>query len=269
MISIFAKPPYIIRHLQRVSTIIRGEQITSRMHDARLNPDSGYEKDVCIYVKPHVKPGDEHKFEGKPYIDIIDGFELRHLLRMHPDVGCITISKHDEAIMKKYIKNEVVCIPQHHLNFERATQLRDEIKVIGVVGSAGAFQFIPDKIKKELTKRGIELREHSIFHPRDAVSRFYQSIDLQLIWRPYKKTLANPLKIVNASSFGVPTIALDESAFYEMKGCYIPVTKIEELIEKIDILMKDRSVYLEMRDYCLAKAEEYHIDNICKMYRKL
>ena len=106
MISIFAKPPFMMKHLQRVSSVIRGEQIAYRMQEARLNPDSGYENDVCIYVKPHVKPFEEFRFEGKPYLDIVDGFELRHLLRKHPEVPCIVISKQDQETMSKYIKGD-------------------------------------------------------------------------------------------------------------------------------------------------------------------
>jgi len=63
MISIFAKPPFMMRHLQRVSSIVRGEQIAAYMGNARLNPESGYENDTCIYVKPHIKRGNDYKFD--------------------------------------------------------------------------------------------------------------------------------------------------------------------------------------------------------------
>ena len=68
------KPPR--GHLMRVSSMIRGDQIADYI-GAKLNPSSGFEDDVCIYVKPHVErpPFD---FKGKKsYLDIVDGWGLR------------------------------------------------------------------------------------------------------------------------------------------------------------------------------------------------
>jgi hypothetical protein len=100
-ISIFAQPAYELGHLRRVSSIIRGEQMAAYMLNARLNPTSSYENDVCIYVKPHVKPGQDFNFEGHPYLDILDGFDLRHLLKMHEDVPVIVFSELDVTVCKK------------------------------------------------------------------------------------------------------------------------------------------------------------------------
>ena len=50
MINFFAKPPFIMKHLQRVSSIVRGEQIAAYMGNARLNP-------------PHIEDGDVNIFE--------------------------------------------------------------------------------------------------------------------------------------------------------------------------------------------------------------
>ena len=95
------------------------------------------------------------------------------------------------------------------------------------------------------------------------------SIDLQIVWRPYKKILSNPLKLVNASSFGVPTIALDENAFKEMGDCYIPVIDFPQFLVKLDELLLDHKKYEEYEEKCIAKSEEYHINNIGKLYNQL
>src|SRR6267142_3781020 len=112
MISIFAKEaflnvnphePFRLRtkpvksgHLQRVSSIIRGEQIAEAI-GARFNPKSWYQEDTCIYVKPRVQNGDDFVFEGKKnYVDIVDGHNLGQVLLKHPDVGCIVCSRTDE-----------------------------------------------------------------------------------------------------------------------------------------------------------------------------
>ncbi len=272
-ISFFAQPPYMLRHLQRVSTIIRGEQIAAYMQNARLNPTSGYENDVCIYVKPNVKPDQDFKFEGIPYLDMVDGFELRHLLNKYPEVPAIVFSDHAAETMPKYIPNKIIVIPHQHINFERIQRQRDNVRKVGVIGSVDAFKFIPNEIRQGLASRRIELVEHSIMFPRTTVTKFYSQMDVMLVWRPYTHAsqpgLYNPFKIVNASAFGVPTIALDEPAFKEMEGCYIPVNTPEEFLTQLDALRSSSTLYSDMAKVCLQKSEKYHIENISKLYQKL
>jgi hypothetical protein len=284
MISIFYKPaflninpsePFYLRkkpprgHLMRVSSIIRGDQIAKQI-GAKLNPESGYENDVCIYVKPQVRKGGDFEFKGRVnYLDMIDGHNLAEVAKKHPEVGVIVCSKADYNIMSKEIPNKIVLIPQHHCNFERTRKTVREIKRIGVIGTRGAFPFLPKELKPELSKRGIELVEYSQFFSRENIIDFYMDIDLQIVWRPYRKILSNPLKLVNASSFGIPTVALDEKAFWELKGIYIPVGTLESLLEAIDSLVKSPDLYFDYSIRCIEKAEEYHIENIGKLYEKL
>lgn len=255
-------------HLQRVSSMIRGDQIADFI-GAKLNPKSGYENDVCIYVKPMVRKGEDLKLEGKPYIDIIDGHNLGQVALKHPEAGVIVCSKADYSTMKSCISNEVVFIPQHHCNFERTIKSCSKIQNIGVIGTYGALKFLPDGLEKALNERGINLVFFHKFFTRQDIVNFYKSIDLQIVYRPYKKRLSNPLKIVNAASFGIPTIALDEKAFKEVEGCYIPVDSYEELIKEIDRISTNWELYLDMTMYCVKKAEEYHIENVANLYKEL
>lgn len=287
MISIFAKPAFLNinpaqpfkkrkkpipkgrGHLMRVSSMISGDQIADQI-GAKLNPESGYKNDVCIYVKPMVRKGDDFKFEGKKaYMDIIDGHNLGELLRKHPKVTGIVCSQADYEIMSEAIPNDLVLIPQHHCNFERVKRTRKKITRVGVIGTKGAFPLLPKTLKRELSNRGMELVEYSRFFSRQDIIDFYLSIDVQIVWRPYKKILSNPLKLVNAASFGIPTIALDERAFGELDNCYIPVNTLEEFLVNLDALRKIPELYTLYSDRCLKKAEEYHIENIGKKYLEL
>lgn len=272
-ISFFAKPPYVMRHLQRVSTILRGEQMAAYMLNARLNPTSGYENDVCIYVKPHIKRDQDYKFEGHPYLDIVDGFNLIHTLNKYPEVPAIVFSDMDEQTMSEYVKNRIVVIPHQHVNFERERRERNEVTRVGVIGSEGAFAYIPDEIRHGIADRKMKLVQHSVMYPRMSVTKFYQNIDVQIVWRPYqlphKPGLYNPFKIVNTSAFGVPTIALDEPAFKEMDGCYIPVKTAEEFLTQLDALRTSSTLYTDISKICLEKSERYHIENIAKLYKNL
>src|SRR3990167_3672919 len=272
MINIIAQPPYVLRHLQRVSTIIRGEQIAAYMGNARLNPPDGSKDDVYVYVKPNVKDTQDFVFEGRPYLDILDGFNLRHLLNKHPEVPVIVFSELDVETMSRYVKNKIVLIPHHHVNFEGGRRERSKVKKVGVIGSLDAFKWIPDEIRQGIAGRGMQLVEHSTFYPRMSVTSFYKQMDVMLVWRPYNRDvpgLYNPFKIVNASAFGIPTIALDEPSFKEMGGCYIPVKTPEEFLTQLDAIRTSSSLYADMSGVCLQKAEKYHISRIAELYQKL
>lgn len=270
MISFFAKPPFEMKHLQRVSSIVRGEQIAAYMGNARLNPESGYENDTCIYVKPNIKPGNEFKFEKKSYIDIQDGWDLIHTLKKYPEVGVIAYSDLAVETLKKELTNKIVLIPHHHVNFERTRRTRDKIVKIGTTGSADAWGYIPDEIKDGIKKRGLKLEMYTSFYPRMSVSRAHESMDIHIHWRPWLgRKLSCPFKIINAASFGVPTIALDEPSFQEVAGCYIGVKTAEEWLENLDALIADPEVYEQISRICLQEAEKYHISNIAKLYEEL
>jgi hypothetical protein len=274
-ISIFAKRSsraHSDGHLQRVSSIIRAQQIADRI-GARINPTEDYQDDVCIYVKPHVKPHEDFTFEGDPYLDIIDGWMLLPLVKRHPEVSVIACSYSDFEYISSQVNNKVVHIPQHHCNFEKLPRFRNEVTRVGVIGASAAFAFLPSGLKQELTKRNMELIEFSSFYTREDICTFYQSIDIQIVWRPYMRVqkirLSNPLKIVNAASFGVPTVALDELAFREMKGCYLPVNNVAGLISQIDKLQSSQDMYQEYSEKCVMQAQTYHIDTVGKLYRDL
>jgi|TARA_Y100000310_G_C20673115_1_gene811376 hypothetical protein len=285
MISIFAKPAFLnvnpneafkdrtkpVRsgHLMRVSSMIRGDQIAEAI-GAKLNPESGYEDDVCIYVKPHVRKKNDFSFEGKKaYLDIIDGHNLGDLALKHPEVTVIVCSKVDYVTMSKAIPNKIILIPQHHCNFERLERKSKKIRSVGVIGTKHAFPHLPKGLREALKERNIELVEFSKFFSRTDIIKFYMSIDLQIVWRPYKKLLSNPLKIVNAASFGIPTIALSEPAFHELEGNYLGINTPYELLSELDYLIEKPRIYSTRSWFCIKLAEKYHIDNIAKLYKEL
>ena len=240
---------------------------------AKLNPKFGYENDVCIYVKPYFQknqnPKDDIKFEGRPYLDMVDGHNLAFLAKRHPEVTVITCSKVDMELMKKEIPNKVIFIPQHHCNYKNKKRNRSVLKKVGVIGTQPAFAFLPKDLKSELAKRDMELIEFSRFFKRQDIIDFYLNIDLQIVWRPYKKIMSNPLKLVNAASFGVPTIALDEPTFMELDGCYVPVNNFETFLKRLDILRESPKAYFTLTYRCLEKAKEYHIKKVGEMYKEL
>ncbi len=287
MISIFAKPTFLninphepfnertkplrkgVGQLMRVSSMIRGDQIANQI-GAKFNPTEGYENDICIYVKPMVRASQDFKFEGKPYLDIVDGHNLGQLAKKHPEVTVIVCSQADKETMSEIIPNKIVFIPQHHCNFERVTRTRKKITTVGMIGTKTAINFLPKGLVEALKERGMKLLFFSRFFSRQDIIDFYKKIDVQVVWRPYRKVLSNPLKIVNAASFGIPTIALDEAAFKELEGHYIPVNDLEGFLENLDKLRNNPEMYQFYSEKCIHIAEKkYHISVISEMYKKL
>src|SRR3972149_9924214 len=250
-------------HLLRVSSIIRADQMAERL-GAKLTPTDGYADDVCIYVKPHVKSKDDFDFEfpKRAWLDIVDGWALLPAIRKHPEIGIIACSNKDGETLRRILPNRVVVIPQHHCNFERVHRTRKGVSVVGVIGTRGAFKYLPAGLELALAERGLVLEKFSKFFTRQDVIDFYQRIDVQIVWRPYRMRLANPLKLVNAASFGVPTVALAEDYFIEMGDCYLPLTNDMQLLNEIDNLMARPSYYAYLSESCLAHSESYHIDRI-------
>lgn len=257
-------------YLKRVSSIIRADQIALAT-SAKLNPKAGFENDVCIYVKPELNSDGDIEFQGKSsYIDIIDEIGYVNVLKKHPEVSAIVLSERDFInLSTQGLSNKVYLIPQHHCNFNRIKRVRKNITTIGIIGTDRAFQYLPTDLSFKLKEKGLELKTFSKFFRRQDIINFYKKIDLQIVWRPYKKRLANPLKIVNAASFGIPTIALEESHFKDMGNCYIGVQKLNQVFSELDLLLKYPSRYNAFSDLCLKRAEDYHIENIAKLYKAL
>ena len=257
-------------YLKRVSSIIRADQIAEAT-GARLNPKSGYQKDICIYIKPVLGPNNGFKFRGKSsYLDVIDELGYTATLKKHPEVSAIVCSERDYISLASVgLTNKIMLIPQHHCNFNREQRTRKKVTVVGVIGNYRAFPCLPTDLKPRLAKRGMKLLEFSEFFTRQDIIDFYKKIDIQIVWRPWRKSLANPLKIVNAASFGIPTIALEEIYFKELGSCYIGVADLEQFLVELDRLRLTPALYSAYSKLCREKAEEYHIEKIAKLYKDL
>jgi hypothetical protein len=280
-ISIFAKLAFLNIHphvphtghrrgrLMRISSLIRCTQIAEHL-GARINPESGYENDVCIYVKPGYMFNDHPGFNGdNVYIDVVDDRRSIYVLKDHPNFTGIACSKKDQAFLQACLKNKIIFIPQHHVNFERVSREIGEIRNVGMVGSVSLMPYFPEILKTELAKRRINLFNFTSMYSRQDVVNFYTTIDLQIVWRPYPKWLSNPLKIINAASFGIPTIALQEPGFQEIERFYFPVHNENEFVEALDGLIVDRVLREDCSLECIALAEDYHIDRIGELYKQL
>ena len=248
--------------------IIRGEQIAKKL-GAKLNPKDGYKNDVCIYVKC-IPPED---YPDKTYIDVVEDSAGLRWVDKYLEVGVIASSKSIYDYLSHKLDNKVVLIPQHHCNFKRETRTRNEVNTVGIIGNKAAFQYPIGEFEAKLNSMGMKLKTliKKTFNSREEVVDFYKTIDIQVVWRPNSDgVLRNPLKLINAMSFGIPTVSFPEENFVkELDGYFLPAINIDNLIEKINDWIKAPELHERMTSKWIAKAEEYHIDNISKLYLKL
>lgn|SRR3990167_4008490 len=275
MISIFSKLPYLLDdrrnpgqvYLQRVSSRTRAEEVAA-FTGARLNPIEGYENDICIYIKPgnleHVRDG--------AYVDPLDDKYTVESLTKRPGIKVLSMSSSHDEFLKSILKNEVIYIPHAHVNFERVKRTRSEVINCGYVGVNKAHHLrINRRVKEALATIGFNFTALFNFQTRDDIINFYKNLDIQVIGyfdfatdTPYY----HQTKIVNAMSFGIPTIAGPKLGYRDVDDYYIKVQNMRELLQEVEKL-KDLKMYAYWSEKGLQEAEKYHCSSIAKLYSQL
>lgn len=264
------------------SGYIRGHQMAKYL-GGKENPTKGYKNDICIYVK--ILPPENHPIHT--YSDVDDSPKAAEWLKLHPEVGVIAISKTAKDWLQQSLgRKDVVFIPHQHVNFERRMRPKRPVKTVGIIGSKiTAFQSPIESFRTELAKMGIELKFEEDYwntyktndkqEMRLNVSDFYYNMDIQVGFRPRSifRSMApfqNPNKLGNSSSFGIPMVAYPEASYErEWSGCYVPAKTIEEMIFQIKKLKDNPVFYDKIAQKALKRSEDYHIDNVAKLYKKL
>lgn len=279
-ISIFARPYFIGEdadsadafsgpYLHRGSSLIRGEQIAEFL-GGKYNPTKGFEDDICIYLKPKsldlVKDGAYVDFsDAEPY--------LIKLLQERPRVKVITSNLTSFEFLKSYLKNEVFLIPEHHCNFERLKRTRRKVTTGGIITNPSAISYKAyDEVAKKLKDLGLAFIICYDWKNRQDVVDFYQKIDFQIIsmfgvyndFDPFR----HPTKIINAASYGIPTIATWKAGYKEFKDYYIPVFNLNELLKETEKL-KEFDYYDQLSKRIIEPTEAYHISQVAQKYRDL
>lgn len=112
---------------------------------------------------------------------------------------------------------------------------------------------------------------------RERVIEFYRNLDIQIVYRPshnrgaYMMSQYNPIKLSNAGSFGIPTVAFPEPSYiaeWNKNECLYS-DGMQGIIRLVRRLKDEPAFYEEIAEKAKLKAEEYHIDNVAKLYREL
>lgn len=242
----------------------------------KFRPESGYENDVCIYILGSYRyDGPEVRFA---YYDVMDcGMARLQRIRRRTKGALISVSRTQfDNLRKTFPGRKVYFIPQHHCNFKREVRPDRPVATVGCCGGDAAVQWPHDRVKELLSGMGLSWEFCNELQSRKRVVEFYKKLDIQIVYRPTHNrgnemiAHSNPLKLSNAGSFGIPTVAYPEPSFTdEWKDECLYSDGMEGLMRLVEKLKDDRGFYGEMSDKAKAKSEEYHIDNIAPLYRQL
>lgn len=244
---------------------IRGQQIAEYLK-GKYNPTEGYEKDLLIYVKPPTL----NMVRDIDWVDVSDGYWVPGLLKDRPKVSVIAHSLYSYEHLRGELKNPMRWISQQHLNWERARREPREMRVCGyIAGAAHKSCKVCREIDERLNRIGIEWRTCFDFRTRQDCINFYKSIDLLVIgpepdFYPYK----TPTKMINAASFGIPTIAQRMQGYKEWEGNYVHADTVPEIINEVQ-RFTDSAYYEEWADRLIRQSEYYHISKVAERYKEL
>lgn len=274
MISINAKPSYWARghtrekYLHRLSARIRGEEVVEYL-GGKFNAATRKRDDVCIFVKPrHLQP-----VKDGDYVDLLDDLKVIPHLKEHPKVKVIAMSEVHYKYLKKLLTNEIVLIPHHHINFERAKRTRNKTLVGGIIGSPSRVAYeITQEIKNGLAKIGVDFTTCFDYKTRQDMVSYYKKIDFLVIFNlnsnDRNEFYRHPAKIINAASFGIPSLAQPIAGYQEVEGFYIPIETVDDIVREVEKL-KDKNYYNQWSRKLIKEAEKYHISKTSKLYQNL
>lgn len=274
MISINAKPSYWERgytrekYMHRLTARVRGEEIAEYL-GGKFNATSREKDDVLIFVKPrHLQP-----VKDGDYVDVLDNINVIPLLKERPKVKIIAMSDLHYNYLKRVLNNEIILIHHHHINFERAKRTKNKTLVGGIIGSPSVVAHdLADKIRDNLVKVGIEFTRCFNAKTRQEMVSYYKSIDFLVIFNlnsnDRNEFYRHPTKIINAASFGIPSLAQPTAGYKEMEGFYIPIETVDDAVKEA-VKLKDADYYNQRSEKLLKEAEKYHISKISKLYQKL
>jgi len=255
------------------SSDIRGRQIAERI-GAVVDPTDIDGIDAAVFVK--CIPKDSLLDElSVAYIDVVDSrWCLSELRTLRCDkIVPIALGVSNFMDMKSYVPTPLiertVIIPQHHCNFDNIVREPRPVEVVGYCGYEENFDLDMEEVATALDEIGVKFVVLTEF-TREKVVEFYQSIDINLCFRTSAGFLKNSLKIYNAGSFKIPTIAFPERCYVnECSGAFISVLNTYDIVRVVKHLRSNKGVYDHFATVAHTIAKQYHIDEVVKLYKEL
>jgi hypothetical protein len=211
-------------------------------------------------------------------MDLIDDPNIVQIARRFPKQRLIVLTSMMRDFLSTQVDNSITVIPEHSCNFALDVRPDREVKVVGYVGSSQCFDLDVNRVEEVLSQIGLEFKYLICEGPdvtRKDVVEFYKSIDIQLAYRlPLEEIrppmYRNPLKIFNAGSFRIPTVAYPELS-YRLEACsyYLEATDLADVVNQCWMLKNDHSYYTFYADRVYNWSKQFDILEIAKHYARL
>lgn len=271
-----------ITNPQWASSEIRGTQIVSEL-GCHINKEQIPESvDTIVFVK--TMPNDESKrFLEKSghrlIFDLVDSSAGIVEVARIPNAEAIAIGMSAYNYVKARLPlNKVWLIPEFHVQYELKNIELKKVKTAGFIGYSDNLTLDIDDLRMRLGDIGIDFLTCFDFKTEQDVIDFYLSIDLQLCYRLpnlhpiMPPEMKNPLKLVNAGAFGIPTIAFPEIGYTAewIPGVdFIQATSPKQLVTEACGLVANPNKYMVYRCNAYRKSQEYKKQYILGLYKKM
>lgn len=270
---------FITNNMGWPSEHTRGYQIADALGCKVNEPIKSLDETVVAvktYLNPELNPNMDKM--TNLYYDFIDDSNMVQAAKRYPYAKIIVLTDLMKQVVGGQIKNEIVILPEHSCNFEQAKRDRDEVKVVGYVGSRDCFDLDSDEITDVLKQMGLEFK--FLICETDKVTRkdvceFYKTIDIQLAYRLPEKDIRpdvyrNPLKIFNAGSFGIPTVAFPEIAYrFTASTYFLEASSLDAIVSKCYCLKNDKKLYEFYSNRVFNWSKQFDIAKVAERYAKL
>jgi hypothetical protein len=255
---------------------IRGRQIASALascgHVVVVDPGTVYADDTILSVKVML-PVDVVEHVHRVLMDVVDSGAALDWYRDKPKVELLAISKTAEALLRQELPEHTVWfVPEHHCNREGATVNIETPTVVGYCGTHEGLQLDVAQVERVAIDNGYRFVALFNASTRQQVVDFYRMVDVQLCWRkeqPYPE-LKNPLKLANAGSFGVPTIAWPEVSYVEeCADEFMPAKTLDDVVCHLDALKRKTGRWCEWSHKALAMSRRYSLERVVSVYEEV
>ncbi|KKL84833.1 hypothetical protein LCGC14_1960790 [marine sediment metagenome] len=212
------------------------------------------------------------------YMDLIDDQNIVAIAKAFPTVRLIVLTDLMRDYLCDKVPNDIFVIPEHTCNFKQEIRDRKEVTTVGYVGSSQCFDLDLDQIHAVLREIGLDFKW--LICETDNVTRedvvdFYKTIDIQVAFRLPDKDMRppvfrNPLKVFNAGSFKIPTVAFPEMSYTLCAGTnFLEAIDAPSLIDKCYQLKHDESLYNFYAERSYKWAQQFDVEKIARLYAKL
>jgi hypothetical protein len=204
------------------------------------------------------------------YLDVVDMPPSRSL---PPHITVITITDTAKRFVQNLVPHKVITIPQQHCNFDNEVRPERPVKVVGYCGDLQNFQLDIHAFANQLAKNNLRLDVLVVNNDttREEVVDFHKRIDIAIDFRqdfPKESPaeMRNPLKVLNAGSFGIPTIAYPFITLKNEVKNFFPIYTINDAVTTCCRLRDNPKLYKEIGQKNIEQAKLYHIDRIIDDY---